>query len=680
MRGRRFLVKCGSDWLEGLERRNGVYQKKFSKVVILALLFLTFGLVAPVNGQTTADTDNPPDAGAYLTEFMVRSITPPRRDDYALYSRLKQDLGPNPARSTTKRTYQIGDKDTFWVLDQERVQYYQVTATLVAMTPHVYMFLDDKYKVNVNALKTAADAFESRVYPTTRRYFGEEASPGVDNDPHLVILNTTLKQAAGYFSAEDTLLQSVNPYSNEREMFYAFGQPEALNGYLSLLAHEFQHMIEHNSLPNQDNWLNEGSSVLSQKLNGFSSDNYEQVFMNLPNTQLNAWNCTPCGSGTIPYYGAGYTWLSYLNDRLGFEVIRNIAGNGQGLTGFNSVDYALAAAGHPELTGDSVFKQFVVANYMNRRTADPLYSYKSLVSQVNRVTAAKAPFSSAQNTVNQYAAQYFDVTSTEAGFTLDFNGQATTRLAPVAPHGGKMVWWANRGDYSNTTLTREVDLSNVKQATFKFWTWFDIEPNYDYLYIEASRDGQKWEPLSGKYTTAPKATSRAYGPAFTGQSNPGAPDLTDQEDIDAGWVQESVDLSKYAGQKIKLRLEYVTDEGYNRNGALFDDFEIPEIGWRDDAESSVNGWQANGFLRVNNLMPQRYFVQVISRDGACADPKTTDLSKADNGQSCIQDVTLDNTNAGRKFFPYKRAMVIVAPYAPRTLVPAQFSLNITPGK
>lgn len=657
-----------------------VYQQKFYRFIILSLFFLTFGLVAPVNGQSTGDTDNPADPGAYLTEFLARSITPPRRDDYSLYSRLKQDLGPNPARSTTKKPYQLGDKDTFWVLDQERVQYYQVSATLVAMTPHLYMFLDDKYKLNTTALKTAAEAFESKVYPTTRHYFGEEASPGVDNDPHLVILNTPLKQAAGYFSAEDTLLQTVNPFSNEREMFYAFGQPEALNGYLSLLAHEFQHMIEFNSIPNQDNWLNEGSSILSQKLNGFSSDNYEAVFMSQPATQLDAWTCTSCGSGTIPYYGGGYTWLAYLNDHLGFETIRDIAGNGQGLTGFNSVDYALSASGHPELSSDSIFKQWVVANYMNRRTADPLYSYKTLASQLNRVTPAKVPFSVSQNTLNQYAAQYFDVTASDAGFTLDFKGQPVTRLAPAAPHSGKMLWWGNRGDYSDSTLTREVDLSNATQATFKFWTWFDIEPNYDYLYIEASTDGQKWEPLPGKYTTPVKPTSRAYGPAFTGQSEPDAPDLSDQQDIVASWVQESVDLSKYAGKKIKLRLEYVTDEGYNRNGVLFDDFEIPEIGLRDDVEGGLNGWQASGFLRVNNLVPQRYAVQVISRDGACADPKTTDLSKADNGQNCIQEVTLDNTNAGRQFFPYKKAVVVVAPYAPRTLVPTQFNLNFTPGK
>jgi len=655
-------------------------RRKYTWVSLLCFYFLFFSLVSPVSGQLDRETNSLADSGAYLTDFLVRTVTSPLRDDYALYSRLKQNLGPNPPRTTNKRTYQLGDKDTFWVLDQTRIEYYKVTATLVALTPHVYLFLDDSYKLNVADFRKAAETFESKVYTTTRHYFGEEASPGVDNDPHLVILNTPLKQVAGYFSAEDILLKSVNPFSNEREMFYISNPPTVLNSYLGTLAHEFQHMIEAHNLPNQDNWLNEGSSVLSEHLNGYSSNDLENTFMSRPGTQLDAWTCASCGDGTIPYYGAGYSWLSYLNDRLGFEVVHNIANNGHNLTGFNSVDWALVTTGYSDLTGESLFKQWVIANYLNRRTADPVYSYKSLTSQVRQTTPVSSlPFSASQVALNQYAAQYYEVAAGDTGFTLDFKGLSLAQLTPTTPHSGKLSWWANRGDYSDTSLTREVDLSKVNAATLKFWTWFDLEANYDYLYIEASVDGQSWEPLSGKYTTPLKATSRAYGPALTGQSNSGGSELTDTEAITANWVQESIDLNKYAGKKIKLRLEYVTDEGYNRNGALFDDFEIPEIGWRDEVESGVNGWQANGFLRVNNLLPQHYAVQVISREGVCADSTITDLSHADKGQSCIQEVALDASNSGHQFFPYRKAVVVVAPFASKTLVPTQFSLKLVSG-
>jgi hypothetical protein len=197
--------------------------------------------------------------------------------------------------------------------------------------------------------------------------------------------------------------------------------------------------------------------------------------------------------------------------------------------------------------------------------------------------------------------------------------------------------------------------------------------------VEASADnGQTWEPLRGaKYTTDRDPSAKGYGPGITGQSTPGGLDTADTTELRASWVQDSFDLSKFAGKSIKLRLEYLTDEGYSRQGALFDDFEIPEIGWKDDVEGGENGWEADGFIRSNVTLPQRFWVQVINRDGACGAASTADLSKAaNNGQPCISELTLDATNAGRQTFPYKQAIVVVAPYAPRTLNPARYSLKI----
>ena len=40
-----------------------------------------------------------------------------------------------------------------------------------------------------------------------------------------------------------------------------------------------------------------------------------------------------------------------------------------------------------------------------------------------------------------------------------------------------------------------VDLRQVSGATLRFWTWFDIEADYDYGYVEVSVDGGKrWSP------------------------------------------------------------------------------------------------------------------------------------------------------------------------------------------
>ena len=48
-----------------------------------------------------------------------------------------------------------------------------------------------------------------------------------------------------------------------------------------------------------------------------------------------------------------------------------------------------------------------------------------------------------------------------------------------------------------------------------------------------------------------------------------------------------------------------------------DDIEIPEISYRDDAETGDGGWEAKGFVRHANVLPQRWLVQLItaSQDG-----------------------------------------------------------------
>ncbi len=639
---------------------------------VLALLagLLLILSTAPATAQTTSTAD----ALSYLTEFQVRTNTPPLRNEYAIYNRLKGDgNNPGPARSTTRPPYKLGDQDSFWVFDLERKEYYQIRARLVALTDHVYMFLDNGYALNEDALRQAAIQFEEKVYPTNRRYFGEEWTPGVDGDPHIVILNTPLKLAAGYFSADDELLQSVNPKSNQREIIYVMGNPQNTASYLSLLSHEFQHMIHWNNQPNQDVWLNEGASVLSQTLNGFSSSGYENAFFNRPITQLNSWTCASCSVGR--QYGAGYVWLSYLQDVYGFETVRNLITNGKGLTGFNAVDYSLATI-KPDLSHEAVFKNWVLANYLNRRTSDPLYRYSKISGRVNAVTNVSNFPNNQNSSTGQYSAQYFVVQAGSEGFTLNFKGIPVVSLVDTKPPNGRMVWWSNRGENSDATLTREFDLSKVNKATLRFSLWHDIEPNYDNLYLEVSTNGGKtWQVLSGKYSSNSNPTGRNYGPAYSGHSDPNAADLADTDVTQAQWLQEQVDLSQYAGQKIKIRFEYLTDEGYSRQGALLDDFEIPEIGWKDNAEASDDGWEASGFIRTANSLPQKYFVQVVRQDGPCGNTTTTNLKSANDGQSCILELTLDSSNNGQLKVPFAQAVVVVAAYAPKTLVPATYSIG-----
>jgi hypothetical protein len=638
---------------------------------------MMLGAGFPVEAQNPSA---PPDALAFLNEFQALTINPPRRDEYSVYNQLKGNgTETNPVRTSSRPPYKLGDEDTFWVFDSERKSYYQVRARLVALTDNAYWFLDVGYAINVPSLQRAAQLFEERILTTNRKFFGQEWNPGVDGDPRMVILNTPLRGGViGFYSSEDEQLRSINPKSNEREMMYVMGKPENTDSYLSLLAHEYQHMIHWRNQPNQDVWLNEGASVLAQTLNGFSSSGYENSFFSRPGTQLNGWTCLSCSVGR--QYGAGYVWMAYLQDIYGAEIVRDLITNGKNLTGFNAVDYALSTNVQAAPDSQQVFKNWIMANYLNRTTGDKLYNFSKITTRNSAATQPinQLPATRSGNTA-QYSAQYFRVTAGDGGFTLDFEGSPTAFLYNTKPASEQMAWWTNKGETSSATLTRDLDLTKVSnKATLKYKIWHDIEAQYDFLYLQVSEDGGKtWQILPGRSTVTNIASGRNYGPGYTGRSTRNQPDMTDSEAITAEWVQEEVDLSKYAGKKIKVRFQYLTDEGYNRQGAVLDDFEVPKIGWSDNVESGENGWETAGFIRSGSLIPQKYFVRTLRLDGACAARDTTDLSKADNGQSCIQDMELDLNNKGQLRLPYSEALVVVAPYATKTIVPAPFTLKFS---
>jgi hypothetical protein len=176
-------------------------------------------------------------------------------------------------------------------------------------------------------------------------------------------------------------------------------------------------------------------------------------------------------------------------------------------------------------------------------------------------------------------------------------------VVPADPHSGSYAFWSNKGDESDMTLTRTFDFTGQSGAiSLSFWTWYDLEEDYDYLYLEASLDGVSWEILRTPSGTGDDPSGNSYGWAYNGRSGNGP-----------RWVREEVDLSRFAGEKVQLRFEYVTDAAVNGEGFLLDDVEIREIDYIADFEGDEGGWIAEGFVRIQNLLPQTYRLMLISR-------------------------------------------------------------------
>ncbi len=631
--------------------------------VFLFLAALLLSVAVSCGGDHGGAPSPTPAAGPTPTVSETPGPAPaaelPTRDLVDLAHRLAglQGNPPDPVNALPPN-YQVGDRHLFSIVEMAEAgaaadvppRVLDIWATLQLVTPHAYFYVQDGESFSADGMAKAGQDFEERIYPTVTAAMGSERNPGIDDDPRITIFHGRIQGAAGYFSDMDEYPRQVSPISNEREMVY-LDLPSLEPGsdiYDSILAHELQHLIHFNGNPYEDVWVNEGLSVVASGLVG-SYGGMSDSFFEKPDTQLNEWD--PTGDNNA-HYGAAGLFCRYLAQRSGgtselkdlvFERQTSIAGVNDFLSRH--------AAG---LDFSKLFADWTVANYLN----DPsgIYGYPGLEGSVSP-TATLTGNDSGQDTVHQFAADYVDVQLSGKDGTFSFDGDQTVPLLADQAHSGSSQWWSGRGDSIDTTLTRELDLSGLTSATLDFWTWFDIERWYDYGYVEVSTDGgDTWQILGGRQTSDEDPVRQAYGPAYTGRSGGG--------DTPA-WVEESMDLTPFAGQRVLLRFEYVTDGSLNTSGWAVDDIGVPELGFVDDAETDGD-WTAKGFQRISGPVPQRFLVQLIEQ----------------GDQTRVRQIDLDASNHATIDIPasgagVSKATIVIAAATEDTSETAHYTYSLT---
>jgi hypothetical protein len=269
------------------------------------------------------------------------------------------------------------------------------------------------------------------------------------------------------------------------------------------------------------------------------------------------------------------------------------------------VEHVLREEGS-DLTYESLFGDWVVANLVDDPDIlDGRYGYEDIdppAVDVETTYFENAYPVSEQATVHQHGTDYIELQGQQP-LSFTFTGSTQVGLVDTDAHSGRYVWWSNRGDDSNMTLTQGFDLSGVEQATLSYWTWYHIERDWDYAYVEASTDGgETWNILTTPSGVGTNPNGNSFGWAYTGKSGGG--DTPE-------WIQEEVDLTEYAGQELLIRFEYITDDAVTQPGFVLDDVSIPEIGYSSDLEEGLGGWESAGFIRHANILSQRWLVQMI---------------------------------------------------------------------
>ncbi len=593
-------------------------------------------------GHATADADDP----AAPAEMQQRLVTAalPGRDPYDLAARLRGVTVPSPSLLAAS-PLAVGREDSFWILDQRTAQLFPVQATLQLVTDHAYWFVQTSLadKAPQADLERSASVFESRTYPTIHRYFGSEPSPGVDGDPRIVFLLGNVPGVAAYFASADAYPRTINQRSNEHEMIYVNlnGLRPGQQGFDSTMVHEFQHMAQFARCPNQEGWLDEGASELAMRVAG-----YETVpplaFATQPAVQLNAWSQGP---DLVRHYQAAYLFIRYVAERaVGWDALPRIfepCTRGEGLF----ADFLKQEPLAPDV--ESLLTDWAVANLVqDPGVGDGRYAYAgaNFHAAATGTASAESPF---LGSVPQYAANYIELP--QGAQTVTFAGDASVPLFEAASESG--AWWSNRGDSMDSRLTRQLDLSAVRQATLQFQAWYDLESQFDFAYVSASRDaGRTWQVLSGRHSVRDQATGNNFGVGWTGSSG--------------GWIDEEVDLSAFAGAKVVLRFEYVTDQSYNAQGFALRDVAVPEVGIFEPGVAD-NAWQAEGWVVVDAPVPERWNLRLVRwrPDGISVEPL---------------GVALDGSASFPLDASATRCVLVIVPTAPRTLVPGNYSITVQP--
>ena len=501
--------------------------------------------------------------------------------------------------------YQVGDVREFWVSDDDSD--FTISATLEASANHVMVWVEDGVYFDEADLNALVKEFDTKIYALDQRLFGSEWSPGIDGDRRIVILyaKDVGEDTAGYFSAVDELPSEILEESNMAEMFVLNANVVNLNEEYTFgtLAHEYQHMIHWYADGNEMLWLDEGLAELGAFLGDYELEGLDYEFLQTPDFQLNTWD----NENSYPHYGASFSFMNYVYNRVGEGMIRQIVQAKE--NGFASIDAVLQANGVTDwvrgetLTAEDLVLDWMVTNYLLDETvSDGRFDYANYVNapqvSVDEVVVPSAGDEYAYS-VKQFGADYVKVDAAD-GFAMHFDGDDLLELVPVDVWDGELAFWSQSMDTSSSVMMREFDLRNVSgDVWMDFAVWFEMEDDYDLVYLMVSEDGGvNWEVLETKYG---EYTEFEGVVGWTGDSR--------------RWLQEEADLTEFAGKKIWVRFEAVTDSVESYAGFLVDEVSIDAIGYATSFENDDDGWTTDGFVRVNGYLPQLFSVAAVIENG-----------------------------------------------------------------
>ena len=611
----------------------------------------------------TPFTRNQVTASEQATFDLLFSHNYDANDPVQLASEIQGKPLPPPPPTEPPELHQ-GDIQNFWILNTDTREYSQIEARLARITEHAYFWYDTNSEpVGQAAISYAAEGFEN-LYPLVRQIYGSEPSPGIDGDPRIHLVHADASALCsgeeffctllGYFSSTDAFPTEIEEHSNQREMFVLNINGRG-NNYLTTLAHEFRHMIESNYDRHDDGWEVEGTAVMAEELvsDAVSDERLAGIYLDQTDVQLNSWT-----SSSALDYAKGYVLSRYIYDRFGPEFYSAWVQHPD--RGFFAVDAVLDEFGY-QFNAHDLWLDYgaAIALLGEEQIPEPYTFSTDFTSGVSGKSVIAGSSKEIEDKIRQYGFDIYELRG-EVPKQVNFNG--TTKVAVIenlVPASGEQMWWSGRANQSDMNLTREIDLTGVESATLNYAVSYSIERGYDFGYVLVSTDnGESWQTLISDNMQGEQV-----------HDNPNESALTDRfyTGLKRAWIEESIDLSDYAGQTILIRFQYITDAMLTLQGMAVDNISVPEIDFYDDVESLDEGWIVDGFTRINAYEPQRFHLVLITFD--------------QNGEPTVERIPISGDNTADFQVDLSeessKAFLVVTATNPLILTPASYQISVT---
>lgn len=501
----------------------------------------------------------------------------------------------------------------------------------------------DEDRISTAQLAYLLDEFDNTMWPTNTSVYGEPLPRGEEGQKiWTLIFNirdesyydcTQESYIAGYFSASESAENNKNiMHIDSYDWANRTGPgdpPHRAYLYEGVFAHEFEHLIHFDQDPDEPSWVDEGLADLAGFLCGYG--HFDGHLFNYiayhPMVSLTFWG------GGLEDYGASYLFQLYLYEKYGGAAFTSTLVQEQA-NGIEGIEKALAAFGYRD-SFDDIFDNWVVANYIDdTRKAGGKFGYDTLdIGSADTRGAtiewvlynvwwgdpSEAPFDVPSDWFydiepQPYTAHYFRFTNKKvADVWVDGDDYSGT-----PSYSGTYEWYSDAEAWAWRSFYQTFNIPTTG-ATLNFMTFYEIEDDWDYGYVEVyDQDTGEWYTLDASGTVDYIAHAQD-NPNTPDEREPTAYEAADRwhgfTGVSGGWVPISMDLSPFAGHDIDLYFTTWQDGAFTLQMMYVDDIAIPEIGFFDDVEAGEDGWTSTGWYVTDGILPNGLNIVAIDTKG-----------------------------------------------------------------